>query len=154
MVLDLYGKVKYFDESRILPRLRSYQALFASRIKPANSSGSSDHPMITVTASAVKHLHDLLNEKDNDANTGLRLMVEKGGCAGWQYTMKMDKAKPEDQIYAQDGVQIIVDQASLSFLTDSCIDYVDSLSDTGFKVINPNAARSCGCGSSFEPKED
>ena len=152
-MLDLYGKVNYFGESRILPRLRSYQALFANRIKSPNNSGGSDHTMITVTASAVKHLHDLLNEKGNGANTGLRLMVEKGGCAGWQYSMKMDSAKPEDQIFAQDGVQIIVDRASLSFLTDSCIDYVDSLSDTGFKVINPNAARSCGCGSSFEPKE-
>ncbi len=109
--------------------------------------------MITVTPSAVKHLHNLLEDVDNVVDRGLRLMVEKGGCAGWQYSMKMDNATMEDRIFAQDGVNIIVDQHSLGFLSDSCIDYVDTLSDTGFKVINPNAVRSCGCGSSFEPKE-
>lgn len=65
--------------------------------------------------------------------------------------MKVDESGEQDQIYEQDGVRVIVDRESLPFLTDSCIDYVDSLSDSGFKVNNPNAARSCGCGSSFEP---
>lgn len=107
--------------------------------------------MITVTASAVKHLRELLEDRGASTSAGLRLTVEKGGCAGWQYTMKVDESGEQDQIYEQDGVRVIVDRESLPFLTDSCIDYVDSLSDSGFKVNNPNAARSCGCGSSFEP---
>jgi iron-sulfur cluster assembly protein len=107
--------------------------------------------MITVTASAVKHLRDLLVERGGSSQAGLRLNVEKGGCAGWQYTMKVDEPAAADQIFEQEGVRVIVDRESLPFLTDSCIDYVDTLSDSGFKVNNPNAARSCGCGSSFEP---
>ena len=84
-------------------------------------------------------------------SAGLRLAVEKGGCAGWQYAMKVDEPVATDRIFDQEGVRLIIDQESLPFLTDSCIDYVDSLNDSGFKVNNPNAARSCGCGSSFEP---
>jgi iron-sulfur cluster assembly accessory protein len=107
--------------------------------------------MITVTPSAVKHLRELLQETPSSPTAGLRLSVEKGGCAGWQYTMKVGDPAGNDEIYELDGVRVIVDQASISFLTDSCIDYSDSLNDAGFKVTNPNAARSCGCGTSFEP---
>ena len=107
--------------------------------------------MITVTPSAVKHLRELLLERERSDEAGLRLLVGKGGCAGWQYEMKVDEPNDLDEVYDQQGVRVIVDRESLPFLTDSCIDYVDSLSDSGFKVNNPNAARSCGCGSSFEP---
>ena len=110
--------------------------------------------MITVTPSAVKHLRELLEDRGGSPSAGLRLSVEKGGCAGWQYTMKVDEPAATDEIYSQEGVKVIVDRESLLFLTDSAIDYVDSLSDAGFKVINPNAARSCGCGSSFEPRPE
>lgn len=120
-------------------------------MKPASGGDPLWTLMITVTASAVKHLRDLLIERGGSSQAGLRLNVEKGGCAGWQYTMKVDEPAAADQIFEQEGVRVIVDRESLPFLTDSCIDYVDTLSDSGFKVNNPNAARSCGCGSSFEP---
>ena len=68
-----------------------------------------------------------------------------------QYSMRVDEPKAGDQVYEQDGVRVIVDKDSLAFLSNSFIDYTDTLSDSGFKVVNPNAARSCGCGSSFEP---
>lgn len=108
--------------------------------------------MITATESAVKHLRELLQSRITEEGAGLRLMVKKGGCAGMEYAMKLDQAGQEDQVFDQDGVKLIVDPESLSFLDGSRIDYTESLADTGFKVENPMAARSCGCGSSFEPR--
>jgi iron-sulfur cluster assembly protein len=78
-------------------------------------------------------------------------MVEKGGCAGMQYAMKIDRRAAGDEVVEKDGVQFFVDPASAQYLHDCEVDYVDTLSDRGFKIHNPNAARSCGCGSSFEP---
>lgn len=107
--------------------------------------------MITVSLNAVKHLRELLEERGAAEGEGLRLMVQRGGCAGMEYVMKLDEAGQADQVFAQDGVSIIVDRASLSYLDGVNIDYVEDLNDSGFKVQNPNAARSCGCGTSFEP---
>jgi len=108
--------------------------------------------MITATPSAVKHLRELLQSRPTEEGTGLRLMVKRGGCAGMEYAMKLDQAGGQDQVFDQDGVKLIVDPESMGFLDGSQIDYSDSLSDAGFKVENPQAARSCGCGSSFEPR--
>lgn len=108
--------------------------------------------MIAVTDNAVKHLRDLLKTRNDEVGLGLRLMVQKGGCAGMEYAMKLDMPQKDDRIFDQSGLNIIVDSASLLVLDGSSIDYQDTLSESGFKVINPNANRSCGCGSSFEPK--
>lgn len=108
--------------------------------------------MISLTSSAVAHLKDLISEKGGPAGTGLRLRVEKGGCAGMQYVMGLDESRSGDKVETQDGVSIIVDHESLEYLRGCQIDYVDSLTDAGFKLTNPNAARSCGCGTSFEPQ--
>lgn len=107
--------------------------------------------MITFTPSAVKHLRGLLEDHGAVDGQGLRLMVKKGGCAGMEYVMKLDAPVEGDSVYEQEGVRVIVDDASLPYLSGSQIDYEDSLNDSGFKVHNPNASRSCGCGSSFEP---
>ncbi len=66
--------------------------------------------------------------------------------------MKVDEAQPLDRAFHQHGVHLIVDPESLAFLDNSQIDYVEALNDSGFRVENPNAARNCGCGTSFEPK--
>lgn len=108
--------------------------------------------MITLTPSAVNHLKDLLAQRGAEAHAGLRLQVDKGGCAGMQYTMRIDEAKPVDRVFTTDGVSIIVDDESLGYLDNCQVDYVDALNDSGFKIENPNAARSCGCGTSFEPR--
>lgn len=108
--------------------------------------------MIAVTDNAVKHLRELLKDRSEEAGLGLRLMVQKGGCAGMEYAMKLDVPKNDDRIFEHSGVNIIVDMASLPVLDGSSIDYQDTLNESGFKVHNPNASRSCGCGSSFEPK--
>lgn len=109
--------------------------------------------MIAVTENAVKHLRELLESRNAGAGTGLRLMVKRGGCAGLEYAMKLDSAGEGDQVYGQEGIQVIVDAESHAFLDGSEIDYSDSLSDGGFKVNNPQAERTCGCGSSFEPRK-
>jgi iron-sulfur cluster assembly accessory protein len=108
--------------------------------------------MIVVTESAAKHLLDLLEEKDfSPAGRGLRLFVEKGGCAGMSYAMKIDAPAEGDTVYPCGEARVFVDPESLVYLDGCHLDYVDALNDAGFKIENPNAARSCGCGTSFEP---
>jgi iron-sulfur cluster assembly protein len=107
--------------------------------------------MIEITEAAMEHLRDLLVGRDPELRMGLRLQVTRGGCAGMQYEMKVDQLKEGDVVSERDGVSVIIDAESLQFLDGSVIDYEDGLNDSGFKVRNPKAARSCGCGTSFEP---
>lgn len=108
--------------------------------------------MIEVTESAARHLLDLLEEKDlTPEEKGLRLYVEKGGCAGMSYAMKVDAPSEDDAIFSFGEARVFVDPESLVYLDGCHLDYVDALNDAGFKIENPNAARSCGCGTSFEP---
>lgn len=106
--------------------------------------------MITATPEAVQHLRALLSEQPAGELRGLRLGVEKGGCAGWQYIMKIDAPAVGDTVLEQDGIRLLVDPESLVRLEGVQLDYVDSLNDAGFRVVNPKAVRSCGCGTSFE----
>lgn len=122
-------------------------------LTPSSIERSHMKAMITLTPSAVNHLKSLLSDRGaNLESAGLRLQVERGGCAGMQYTMRVDQAHPSDRVFTTDGVSILVDDASLAFLNGCQVDYVDALNDSGFKIENPNAARSCGCGTSFEPR--
>ena len=105
--------------------------------------------MITLTDNAVSHLKQKLG--DSLSEKGLRLLVEKGGCAGMQYAMKIDTRADGDTVFEREGVNVFVDAESLVFLSGVQLDYNDDLTDSGFKIVNPNAARSCGCGTSFEP---
>ena len=116
---------------------------------PASFYGSH---MITLTEAAVRQLQTLIAEK-GEAAQGLRLFVEKGGCAGLQYGMTLDATQPGDEVFPHGDVQVIVDPESLTHLRGSEIDYCDDLTGTGFRLKNPNAVRSCGCGTSFETNE-
>jgi iron-sulfur cluster assembly protein len=107
--------------------------------------------MITVTDNAVRHLRTLLDEHSPDEQKGLRVQVAKGGCSGHQYEMSLDNARPDDAVVERDGVQFLVDAESARLLRGSTLDYNDGLTGTGFQIMNPNAARTCGCGTSFEP---
>ena len=107
-------------------------------------------PMITVTENAVERLQSLLAQRKGD---GLRLLVARGGCAGMEYQMKLDSLAEGDQVLEPGGVRIFVDPDSAPFLTGCVLEFQDDLNDSGFKIDNPNAVRSCGCGTSFEPKE-
>ncbi len=106
--------------------------------------------MIQVTENAANALKDLLKEEGQ----ALRLVIQKGGCAGHQYGMKVDVPQADDEIVETSGGRVVVDPESLTFLQGSVVDYSESLTDSGFKITNPNAARSCGCGTSFEPAEE
>ncbi len=105
--------------------------------------------MLTVTDSAVQQLQTLVKEQD-DATKGLRIFVEKGGCAGMQYGMSLDYAQAGDELFERGGVKVIVDAESATYLAGATIDYADDLAGAGFRIKNPNAVRSCGCGTSFE----
>ncbi len=104
--------------------------------------------MIEISESAAKHLRELAAEK---GSAGLRLAVEKGGCAGLQYAMSLGGPQAGDEIAERDGAVVAVDPASLDHLDGCIIDYSDGLTGAGFRIINPKAAGSCGCGTPFDP---
>lgn len=108
--------------------------------------------MITLTDNAVQELKSLLERKFAAPDEGLRLGTEKGGCAGMQYTMNVASAEEGDKTLNFDGAQVHIAADSFQYLEGMEIDYSYALSDSGFKINNPNAARSCGCGTSFEAK--
>jgi iron-sulfur cluster assembly accessory protein len=106
--------------------------------------------MITVTDNAVRQLRSLLKARGATERQGLRVGIAKGGCSGLQYEMSLDTQKPGDAIVEQDGVEFFVDGESADYLRGSTLDYRDGLTGAGFHIENPNAARTCGCGTSFE----
>ena len=109
--------------------------------------------MITVHENAVKYLQEILSaDGAAESGDGLRLLVQRGGCAGMQYGMKIDHRAEDDAVFGEEGTRLYVDPESLKFLDGVELQYSDDLTDSGLKIVNPNAARSCGCGTSFEPK--
>ncbi len=107
---------------------------------------------VHLTAAAVETVRNLLEQK-NVPDYGLRVFVAGGGCSGMQYGMALEaEARAYDHVIEQDGVKVFVDPTSMMYLNDATIDYVDSIMGGGFKVENPNAASSCGCGTSFKAK--
>lgn len=107
---------------------------------------------VEVTASAAKAISKYLVDNGAAAGSGLRIGVRGGGCSGLQYFLDADEvAKESDHIIEKDGVKVFVDPKSLLFLQGSTLDYVTGLMESGFKFINPKAAKGCGCGESFTP---
>jgi iron-sulfur cluster assembly accessory protein len=105
---------------------------------------------LTITDAAVHQIRSLIDENPDYRNKGLRIYVEKGGCAGMQYGMEFDGPKEGDERVCREDVEVLVDPGSAGYIKGSTIDYAEGLTGAGFKIINPNAVRSCGCGSSFE----
>ena len=105
--------------------------------------------MLEVTENAVRHLRSLLQSQDA-GDKGLRVQIAKGGCSGLQYEMLLDEKKPSDAVVERDGMEFFVDPESAPMLKGSTLDYHDGLTGTGFRIVNPNATRTCGCGTSFE----
>lgn len=105
---------------------------------------------IQLTNTAAEVVHDLLVQK-NVPDYGLRIFVSGGGCSGMQYGMALDAAAGEnDLVFNTDGIKIFVDPISMMYLSGSVVDYEDSLMGGGFRIENPNAVSSCGCGQSFK----
>ena len=106
-------------------------------------------PVVSLTESAATQVKGLLEEPENQGKT-LRVYVEQGGCSGMQYGLVFDEERPDDFRAEFYGVPIVVDRFSAGFLEGSQVDFVDALTGGGFKVHNPKARQSCGCGKSFE----
>jgi len=106
--------------------------------------------MINVTDNAVRQLRSLLAAEAKNSRKGLRVQIAKGGCSGLQYEMALDEKKDGDAVVERDGMQFLVDDESIPYLRGATLDFRDGLTGTGFHIVNPNASRTCGCGSSFE----
>jgi iron-sulfur cluster assembly protein len=106
--------------------------------------------MINVTDSAVRQLQSLLSQRAENSRKGLRVQIAKGGCSGLHYEMTLDEKKDGDAVVERNGMQFFIDCDSVPYLRDATLDFSDGLTGTGFRVVNPNASRTCGCGSSFE----
>jgi len=103
---------------------------------------------ITVSERAARRIGDIL--KGEPSGTMLRVSVEGGGCSGFQYKFDMERAKAaDDLVIDRDGAVVLIDPVSVNYMAGSEIDFVDSLIGASFKVINPQAKASCGCGTSF-----
>jgi iron-sulfur cluster assembly protein len=109
---------------------------------------------ITLSAKAAEKIGELLGGQAESEGQALRVAVRGGGCSGFQYALAFDKAKEDDHVFEVDGVAVIVDKVSMQFVFGSEVDYVEGLQGAGFQVNNPNVVAACGCGSSFQVKED
>jgi len=105
---------------------------------------------LSITSAAARRINKVVADENNPALM-VRLEVLGGGCSGYQYRFGFDAAMDtnEDVIIERDGAKLVVDKTSLELLQGSEVDYGESLMEAGFKVNNPNATASCGCGSSF-----
>jgi iron-sulfur cluster assembly protein len=109
---------------------------------------------VSVTDGAAEKIKDLVASRDNADESALRVAVRGGGCSGFQYSLALDKAKDDDHVFEHNGIAVVVDKVSMQFVFGSEVDYVDGLQGAGFVVNNPNVVAACGCGSSFQVKED
>lgn len=104
---------------------------------------------VTVTESAASAIQDMLNKRELKEHA-LRVYISGGGCAGYQYGMALeDKTRPSDFSFEQFGVKVLIDDVSLNYMNGAVIDYVEDVMGSGFKIENPSATSSCGCGHSF-----
>lgn len=105
--------------------------------------------MISLTDKAIRQIQNIMHQ-ENLSGQFLRIGVKGGGCSGMTYTMSFDsQVKDSDQLLEQGQVKLIVDSKSMVYLIGTTIDFTDGLNGSGFVFQNPNATRSCGCGSSF-----
>ena len=107
-------------------------------------------PVVNLTPGAVEQIKSIHANQPDHAGKPLRVYVEDGGCSGLQYGMVFDEKRDGDASAEFDGVNVVVDEFSANYLRGSTVDFSDSLNSGGFKIHNPNARQSCGCGKSFE----
>lgn len=103
---------------------------------------------VTISERAARRIGQILKAEGDGAM--LRISVEGGGCSGFQYKFDVERTRAEDDlVISRDGAMVVVDPASVPFLAGSEVDFVDDLIGASFRVANPNATASCGCGTSF-----
>ena len=107
-----------------------------------------ESPSVTLTERAARRILEILRE--DPAHSMLRVAVTGGGCSGFQYDFCLDDARGEDDlVIARDGALVLIDPISLGFLKGAEIDFADEMIGASFRIKNPNATSSCGCGTSF-----
>jgi iron-sulfur cluster assembly accessory protein len=109
---------------------------------------------VTVSDTAAEKIRGLTAANEHAEEQALRVAVKGGGCSGFQYALALDKPKEDDHVFEHNGVSVVVDKVSMQFVFGSQIDFVDGLQGAGFTVNNPNVVAACGCGSSFQVRED
>jgi iron-sulfur cluster insertion protein len=121
-----------------------------AEIKAAEPPRASERPApITVTASAAKRVKRII-ETENRDDLKLRVSVSGGGCSGFQYKFDLDdQTAPDDIQIEKDGITVVVDGMSLMYVLGAELDFVEDLTGSYFRMSNPNATASCGCGTSF-----
>ncbi len=107
-------------------------------------------PLLTVTEDAARQVGIVRSKEPENTDKTLRVFVEEGGCNGLQYCMVFDEKRDDDHALVFFGETVLVDNFSADYLRGAVVDYHDGLNDAGFKIRNPNAKQSCGCGNSFE----
>ena len=111
--------------------------------------GAPEGIVLALTEVAVERVKEVLG-REGVKDGGLRVAIVGGGCSGFQYNLSLDDSPREDDIVIeQDGVKLFLDPISQQYVYGTVIDYVNGLHGAGFKFVNPNATRTCGCGSSF-----
>ncbi|MBA3561342.1 MAG: iron-sulfur cluster insertion protein ErpA [Actinobacteria bacterium] len=115
-----------------------------------------EHPtdtLLSLTPVAAAKIKDLLAE-ETDAGLVLRVAIQGGGCSGFQYGLGFDNVAEGDMELSLEGVPVVVDAYSAPYLRGTTIDFLNTIQESGFKIDNPNAVSSCGCGHSFQVAED
>src|SRR3977135_3177589 len=109
--------------------------------------------LVSLTPAAATKIKQLI-ESESDGSV-LRVAIEGGGCSGFQYGLGFDRGAVEgDHEYESEGVRVVVDQFSAPYLRGASVDYLETIQESGFKIDNPNAVSSCGCGHSFQVADD
>ncbi|MBI2793593.1 MAG: iron-sulfur cluster assembly accessory protein [Ignavibacteria bacterium] len=117
---------------------------------PTGITGTDANDNITITRKAIEQVKELRAQNNIPDDYGLRVGVKGGGCSGMSYTLGFDGSRKEsDLILDADGVNIFIDPKSMFYLMGITLDFSDGLMGRGFTFNNPNATRTCGCGSSF-----
>ncbi|HEX7370380.1 MAG TPA: iron-sulfur cluster insertion protein ErpA [Rhodanobacteraceae bacterium] len=113
------------------------------------ASAAVSKPALSISDAALARVRELIREGNNPA-LKLRVSIEGGGCSGFQYDVNLDdKQADDDFVLDRDGVALLVDPVSMQYLEGAEVDYVEQLSGAQFVIHNPNAKKTCGCGSSF-----
>ena len=111
---------------------------------------SNTTPVISITEQAAEEISDMQQSQPENQGKPLRVFIEKGGCSGMQYGLIFDEVRDGDTHWTMHNVELIIDAISAEYLKGSVIDFSDSMNQGGFKLNNPNAKHSCGCGKSFD----
>lgn len=116
-----------------------------------NQKNSTENPefVLNLTDKAITKVKDFFDKSDDTENKYFRVSVEGGGCSGFQYKYSLDKKNEDDEIVQCGELEVIIDSQTKNLLYGSTVDYIEDFMESGFKVQNPQAKASCGCGISF-----